>query len=94
MKLPDFSSFSGWQSFLMIGLMIVVFYFLLIRPQQRAEKKRKEMIDELKNGDKVVTNSGIFATVVDKKGDDRVVLRIADNTKVEFSKLAISKKIE
>ncbi len=82
------------MQFLPIILIVVVFYFLLIRPQQKAEKKRKEMINLLKKGDRVLTHSGIYATVADRKGDDRLVLRIADGVKVEFTKAAISKKIE
>ena len=69
-----------------------VFYFMLIRPQQAQEKKRKEMINRLKKNDKVLTAAGMYGTVlsVDDQGD-RVVLRLDDDGKVKvtFTKASI-----
>jgi preprotein translocase subunit YajC len=66
----------------------LILYFLLIRPQQQRQKKAKKMLAELKKGDKVVTNGGIYGTVIGLD-DTKAVLKIADNVKVEFQKSAI-----
>ena len=66
-----------------------IFYFILIRPQQRKQKALKKMIEALKKGDRVMTSGGIFGTVVGMK-DDIVVLRIDENTKIEVIKNAVS----
>ena len=95
--MPNFGNLFGNQTvqgLVMIVLIFAVFYFLIIRPQQTAEKKRKKMIEELKVGDKVLTHAGIYGTIAQTKEKDIIVLRIADNTKVEFSKTAISRKVE
>jgi len=73
----------------MMGLMIVMFYFLLIRPQQRQRKELQQRIDSLKNGDRVVTTAGIHAIVHNIK-DKTVTLKIADGTMVEFDKQAVA----
>lgn len=61
------------SSFMPIILIIVVFYFMLIRPQQKRAKQHKEMLASLRVGDKVVTNSGFFGTIVEMKDDHAVV---------------------
>jgi preprotein translocase subunit YajC len=66
-------------------LIFVLFYFMLILPQQKRQKKSKEMLEALKKGDKVVTSSGIWATVTNL-GKDTVTLQIADNTKIKIQK--------
>ena len=66
-----------------------IFYFILIRPQQRKQKELKKMIETLKKGDRVMTSGGIFGTVVGMK-DNIVVLRIDENTKIEIIKSAVS----
>ncbi|WP_447979607.1 preprotein translocase subunit YajC [Candidatus Nitrospira bockiana] len=76
---------SAWLSFLPFILIFVIFYFLLILPQQKRQKKLKEMLDALKKGDKVVTSSGIWGTVTNL-GKDTVTLQIADNTKVKIQR--------
>lgn len=82
------------MAFLPLILMFGVFYFLLIRPQQKKEKDRKNMIQNLKKGDRVVTSGGILGTVVGVK-DSIVVLKVGDeDTKIEFLKSAISDKAE
>ena len=83
---------SAWMSFVPIVLMIVIFYFLLIRPQQKKEKERVAMINSLKNGDKVLTASGIYGIVTGIK-DDIVTVKVASNTNIEFAKSAIQAKI-
>lgn len=79
-------------SLVMIGLMIVIFYFFLIRPQKKQEKETKRMIDALKKGDKIVTIGGIYGTVFSVK-DSTVVVKVDDSTKIEFTKTAISKVV-
>ncbi|MBI5711674.1 MAG: preprotein translocase subunit YajC [Candidatus Eisenbacteria bacterium] len=66
----------------------LILYFLLIRPQQQQAKKLKQMIAALKKGDKVVTSGGIVGTVVGLD-DARVVLRVAEDVKLEFVKSAV-----
>jgi preprotein translocase subunit YajC len=71
-----------------ILLIFVIFYFLLIRPQQQRQKKLSQMLQTLKKGDRVLTSSGIFGTVVGVD-DAKAVLRIADDVKVEFLKSSV-----
>lgn len=81
--------------FIPLILMFVIFYFLLIRPNQKKEKNRQKMINTLKNGDKVITTGGIYGLVVAvKEEESKVVLKISDNTKVEFARNAIANKLE
>jgi preprotein translocase subunit YajC len=84
---------SNWTNFVPIILMIAIFYFLLIRPQQKKEKDRKSMISEIKEGDKVLTSGGIYGVVSNVKDENIVVVKIANNTKVEFSKSSIQVKL-
>lgn len=72
--------------FLIIG---VIFYLLLIRPMQTRQKKLNAMITALKNGDKVITNSGIYGVVAGVK-DNTLILKIADQVKIEIAKNAIA----
>ncbi len=76
-------------SFLPLILIFVVFYFLLIKPQQKQKKDHEEMLKALAKNDEVVTSGGIHGTVINVK-DTSVVLRIDDNTKVEVEKYAIA----
>ncbi|WP_054941884.1 preprotein translocase subunit YajC [Paenibacillus ihuae] len=70
-------------------LMFVVFYFLLIRPQQKKTKTRNSMLKALKKGDKVVTIGGLHGTITEIS-DDIVVLRVNDVTKLTFDRGSIS----
>jgi preprotein translocase subunit YajC len=73
-------------------LMIVVFYFILIRPQQKKAKQHQELLKQIKSGDKVLTSSGIIGTVITVK-EKSVSIRSAD-TKLEVLKSAISEVTE
>jgi preprotein translocase subunit YajC len=87
---PMAQFFGGGLSFpVMMGLMFAILYFMVIRPQSNERKKLQKQIEALKKGDRVLTSSGIFATVVSIEAD-RAVLRISDDTKVEFAKSAIA----
>ncbi len=70
-------------------LMFAVFYFLLIRPQQKKQKARTSMLSQVKKGDKVTTIGGLHGTIVEMT-DDTVVLRVNDTTKMTFERSAIN----
>jgi len=75
---------------LLIPLLIaVIFYVIVFMPARKKQKKLEEMISSLKTGDKVITNGGIYGTIVGSKGD-RIQLRIAENVKIEVSRNAIA----
>ena len=83
------SGASSYQPFIMMGLMVVMFYFLLIRPQQKQRKELQQRIESIQAGDKVVTSAGIHGLVHNIK-EKTVVVKIADNTMVEFDKAAMA----
>lgn len=88
--LAPFALPTGFASFLPILLMIVVFYFLLIRPQQNRQRKWQSMLGSLKPGDKVTTSGGIRGVILSIK-DDAIQLRIPpDNLRIEVVKSAIA----
>ena len=70
-------------------LIILIFYFLIIRPQKKRDKEAKAMIAAMKKGDKVVTIGGIHGTLVPVK-DSKVIVKVDDSARIEFSKSAIS----
>lgn len=70
-------------------LIFVVFYFLLIRPQQKKLKEHKSMLDALRRGDKVVTGGGIVGTIV-KVADDEATVEIAENVRVRVLRSTIT----
>jgi preprotein translocase subunit YajC len=70
-------------------LMFLVLYLLILRPQIKKQKAHQKMVDELKKGDQVVTSGGLHGVVVNIK-DDVVVLKIAENVKVDLSRSAVS----
>lgn len=90
---PMAQFFGGGMSFpIMMALMFAIMYFMLIRPQNAERKKLQKAIESLQKGDKVLTTSGMFATVASVEAD-RLVLKISDDTKVEFAKSAIAQVI-
>ena len=70
-------------------IIMVIFYVLLILPAQRRQKKTQEMLGALKNGDKVITNGGMFGTIVGLEGE-AIQLRIADQVKVKVLRSAVA----
>ena len=74
-------------------MMFAIFYFILIRPQQKKQKEALKMLDNLKEGDTVVTLSGIHGTIKKLK-DDTVMLQIADNVRIKINRTSISKVSE
>ena len=89
----DESGGGGLMGFLPMILIFVAFYFLLIAPQRKKQKQHQKMISALEKGDNVKTIGGMFGTVTGVK-DDRVVVKIAENVKVEVAKDAVSAKVE
>jgi preprotein translocase subunit YajC len=83
-------SLESLAGFLPIIVMFVIFYFLLIRPQQIQQKKRREMLASLKKGDRVVSIGGIYGMIKEIK-DDTVVLRIADNVNIKIARAGIDR---
>jgi len=84
----------GIAAFLPLIAIVVIFYFLLIRPQTKRQREHKTLLTTLRKGDKVVTNSGMFGTIVgmDDK-ENKVVLKVAENVKIEFLKSSIAGRV-
>ncbi|MGE4583999.1 MAG: preprotein translocase subunit YajC [Sphaerochaeta sp.] len=87
------STGSMMTTFITFGLIIVIFYFLIIRPQKKRDKETKEMLASIKKGDKVVSIGGIHGTVLAVK-ETTVVVKVDDNTRLEFSRNAISSIVD
>jgi preprotein translocase subunit YajC len=85
----------GIAGFLPLIAIVVIFYFLLIRPQTKRQREHKTLLSTLRKGDKVVTNSGMYGTIVgmDEK-ENKVVLKVAENVKIEFLKSSIAGRVE
>jgi preprotein translocase subunit YajC len=80
----------GWLGFAPLIFIFAIFYFLLIMPQQRRQKKWQAMVSELKNGDKVVTTGGLRGTVVALK-EDFIHLRVPpDNLRLEVTRASVA----
>ena len=75
---------SGFAQFIPLILIFVIFYFFLIRPQQKKIKDHKQMVENLKRGDKVITSGGIIGTIERVMDNDRAEVAIGENTKVEI----------
>jgi preprotein translocase subunit YajC len=82
----------GMQSLLMLGLMVLIFYFFMIRPQMKKQKELKNFRENLKAGDKVVTIGGIHGKILEVS--DTTVLVQAEGTKLRFDKSAIAQSSE
>ncbi len=79
--------------FVPLILLFVVFYFLLIRPQKKQQKNRKEMLSNLKKGDRVVTIGGIYG-LIKEIDENAIALRVAENMNLKFARAAIDRVIE
>jgi len=76
---------SPWTMTIFMGLMFAAMYFLMIAPQRKKQKQHEKMLAALGSGDEIVTSGGIYGTITNVK-EDRFVVRIADNTKIEVGK--------
>ncbi|MBD5780116.1 preprotein translocase subunit YajC [Pelagicoccus sp. NFK12] len=79
----------GIMSFLPFIVIFAAMYFLIIAPQRKKQKQHQQMITELKSGAEIVTSGGIYGTITNVK-DDRFVVKIAENTKIEISKASVA----
>ena len=79
----------GDQLFLIL-IIFSIFYFIVFRPMRKRQRETEQMLTALKNGDRVVTNGGIYGTVVGV-ADDVIQLRIAENVKIQIAKSAITR---
>ena len=87
----DSGAGSGYSSLIFLGLLVVMFYFLLIRPQRTRARKQSEMSASLRVGDRVQTFGGVYG-VVESMDDDSVVIRLEDG-KMRISRRAVGSKI-
>ena len=86
---PNAAQPNAIVGFLPIIFIFAIFYFLLIRPQQKKQKEHEVMISGLKKNDEVVTNGGVHGTVLNVK-DTTLTLRIDENVKIEINKNAVA----
>lgn len=84
----------GLGMFLPMIIIFAIFYIMMIRPQQRKEKERRLMIDNVKSGDRVMFSGGIFGTVTNAKNAQTLVVKIADNVKVEIARGAVARVLD
>ena len=76
------------------ALMILVLYFLMIRPQQKRAKEHTRMLTELKKGDRVITTGGMYGTVFGFSEDEnKIIIKVSDEVKMEFLKASIAQKV-
>ena len=80
----------GVSQFIPLILIFIIFYFFLIRPQQKRVKDHKIMVEGLKRGDEVITSGGIIGTVERVMEDDRIEVLIGDSTKVQIIRSTIT----
>jgi preprotein translocase subunit YajC len=86
---PDAPQPSFLVSMMPLIFVFVIFYFLLIRPQQKRQKAHQQLVAAVKTGDKVVTSSGIHGIVANVK-EKTILLKVADNVKIEFDRGSVS----
>ena len=80
----------GIANFIPLILIFIIFYFFLIRPQQKRGKDHKAMVESLKRGDEVITSGGIIGIVDRVMEDDRIEVVIGENTKVQIIRSTIT----
>jgi preprotein translocase subunit YajC len=83
---------AGWMNLVFFGLLIVVFYFFLIRPQNKRQKEQKSFVESIEKGDEVVTASGIIGRV-NKLDDHTVTLEVGTKNFIRMTKTSISKEM-
>ncbi|MFL2889308.1 MAG: preprotein translocase subunit YajC [Pelagibacteraceae bacterium] len=84
----------GIAQFIPLILIFVIFYFFLIRPQQKRVKDHKLMVDSLKRGDEVITSGGVIGIVDKVLEDDRIEVILGENTKVQIIKSTITSLLQ
>ena len=83
-------SSQGFAQFIPLILIFVIFYFFLIRPQQKRVKEHKTMVQNLKRGDEIITSGGIIGTVDKVLEDDRIEVLLTENVKVQIVKNTVT----
>jgi len=81
------------STLIMFGLIFVIFYFMIVRPQQKRQKERQRMLDSLKKGDKVLTAGGIHGTIMGIE-EKTVLVQIADGIKVNVDRGSVSSVVK
>jgi preprotein translocase subunit YajC len=89
---PGGGSQSMLPTIVMVASMLAIFYFLLLRPQQKQKQERERMLAAMKRGDRVVTTGGMHGTIT-SLNEHTVVLRVADQVKIEFDRSAIGRVV-
>ena len=84
----------GIAQFIPLILIFIIFYFFLIRPQQKRVKDHKTMVESLKRGDEIVTSGGIIGTVERVMEDDRIEVLIEENTKVQIIRSTVTSLLQ
>jgi preprotein translocase subunit YajC len=84
---------SAIAQFLPLVILFAIFYFLIIRPQQKAQKEHKAMLSELLKGDKIITTGGLIAVIV-KPEEDFIKIKLNDDTIVKLDRAYVAKKVD
>ena len=84
---------AGVAQFLPLVILFAIFYFLIIRPQQKQQKAHREMLESLTKGDKIVTTGGLIAEIV-KAEEDFIKIKLNDSVIVRLDRGFVSKKVE
>mgnify|MGYP001390257395 FL=1 len=84
----------GIAQFIPLILIFVIFYFFLIRPQQKRVKEHKLMVESLKRGDEIITSGGIIGVVDRVMEDDRIEVTLADNVKVQIIRSTVTSLLQ
>jgi preprotein translocase subunit YajC len=79
----------GFTAFIPLILMFVIFYFLLIRPQQKKAKEHREMIGNLKKGDRIITSGGLYGTITGVE-DNTITVEIAEKVRVKVNRANVA----
>lgn len=94
MGAPDGGQANPFFSLMPFLLIILIMYLLILRPQMKRQREHRMMLESIKKGDRILTTGGILGTVVGiREKDDVLIVKIAENVKVEMSRSAVAKKI-
>jgi preprotein translocase subunit YajC len=85
---PDGGSVSPWVQLVPFALVLAIFYFIILMPMRRRQKKVEEFLQNLKVGDKVITSGGLYGSIT-RLGDPSLQLQVADKIRVEIARSAI-----
>ncbi len=81
----------AWVQFVPFAFLALMFWFVILRPQQKEQRRRQELMNQLKKNDRVVTNGGLIGTIADLSSDGRfVTLKVDDSTRIRFLRSAIT----